>query len=206
MAIQSTERPFIRPKFNALPRSPGTHAKGDVGEEQQEIESLLDLIAFNVEHNPNHVFCVQASLPKDHNAAHGDDNSKNLGHIPFDGRPITFRELGVAVAACASWLNELGLRQLDDQGRPKPLALYLQSDVGLFILLSALLSLDVPVSQPSPIHSYLATLKLTLFSFSLLWVGPLALRSTRPAECPAFAREDRMRHGVGIGTHKTYPR
>ncbi|KAL2018290.1 hypothetical protein VTK56DRAFT_994 [Thermocarpiscus australiensis] len=131
MAIHYTERPFIRPKFSALPRGPHP------GDAREQIESLLDLIEFNVEHNPDHVFCIQASLPKDHDAA------ESLGRVPFDGRSITFRELGVAVAACAAWLS--GLRQIDRQGRPKPLALYLQSDVGLFFLLSALLSLDVPV-------------------------------------------------------------
>ncbi|KAH6635416.1 hypothetical protein B0J18DRAFT_418741 [Chaetomium sp. MPI-SDFR-AT-0129] len=145
MAVHSQERPFIRPKFSALPKSPGSDAKGDAGEQPHEIESLLDLIAFNVEHNPNHMFCVQASLPKDHDATDDNNDSKNPGQVPFDGRSITFRELGVAVVACASWLSGLGLRRVDDQGRPKPLALYLQSDVGLFILLSALLSLDVPV-------------------------------------------------------------
>jgi hypothetical protein len=137
MAIDHAKRPFTRPKFSALPKK-GLQPE-DASLAREQIESLPDLIDFNAQHNPDHVFCLQASFSKDHD----DDTAERPEG--FHGRPITFRELGVAVAVCAAWLS--GLRQMDHQGRPKPLALYLQSDVGLFLHLSALLSLDVPVSQ-----------------------------------------------------------
>ncbi|KAK4244020.1 hypothetical protein C7999DRAFT_35641 [Corynascus novoguineensis] len=128
MVIRTKGR-FTRPKFSALPQEPEVATK-------ETVDSLLDLIEFNAEQNPDYVFCIQASVSR-------QDDAENAGNASFHGRSITFRELGAAVSASAAWLSSL--RQLDQHGKPKPLALYLESDVGLFFYLVSLLSLDIPV-------------------------------------------------------------
>ncbi|KAL2137586.1 hypothetical protein VTI28DRAFT_8981 [Corynascus sepedonium] len=129
MVIRTKGR-FRRPKFSALPQEPKVAGK-------ETVDSLLDLIEFNAEQNPDHVFCIQASVSR-------HDGSESAENASFNGRSITFRELGAAVSATAAWLSSL--RQLDQHGKPKPLALYLESDVGLFFYLASLLSLDIPPS------------------------------------------------------------
>ena len=130
-----TQHLFVRPKFRALSETT------KLGDAKESITSLPDLIEFNAEHNPDHVFCFQASV------SHDPGIPGNPGSAAFNGRSITFGELSRSVAACAAWLS--GSCGLDDRAEPKPLALYLESDVGLFFHLSALLTLDVPVRLTS---------------------------------------------------------
>lgn len=136
MAVLSRP-PFVRPVFSALPPKETPH------DEPEDISSLHDLIRFNAHTNPNHVFCIQAQAVKDF-------ESKR----PFDAVYITYRQLEDAVHRCADWLsrNLESTEQSNDSGRSAPIAIYLESDVGLFIHLVAIQVLDLPVctSHPMP--------------------------------------------------------
>ncbi|KAL2163194.1 hypothetical protein VTH06DRAFT_5250 [Thermothelomyces fergusii] len=142
-----TRPPFVRPRFRALPSdgklvaaaAAAAAAAGEAEHSAEHIASLPDLIDFNAEHNPEHVFCLQTSAAPDR----GPAAAGRVGKPAFESRAVRFRELKAAVATCAARLSNL--RQRDDQGKPKTLALFLESDVGLFVHLAALLSLDVPV-------------------------------------------------------------
>lgn len=124
---------FQRPSFQLLP-TPGS--KADL---LHDIRSLPDLVHFNAVHNPDHVFCLQSKQPHD--------------ATQCDFTRITFRQLAQAVEHCCVWIlaNINGARppvvghdRIIDKA--PPIALFLESDVGLFIYLTALLSLNIPVS------------------------------------------------------------
>jgi acyl-CoA synthetase (AMP-forming)/AMP-acid ligase II/nucleoside-diphosphate-sugar epimerase len=118
--------PFARPPVR-LPSK---------GEPLSNDWTLPDVVDFNAEHNPDFVFCHQARK-------HGTE-TKMLA--------ITHMALRNAVLRCQSWLmsNVSGARDfVDDQPAPpgnrRPIALFMESDVGLWIHVLALLGLDVPV-------------------------------------------------------------
>lgn len=118
---------FRRPLFTALPSK---DARG------QDISSIPDLIRFNATYNPDHIFCIQ-SLPDVNKSAESSD-----GYL---GVSITFKQLDNAVRRCADWLREL-VDASDYGGKPgPPVALYLESDVGLFFHFMALQALNIPV-------------------------------------------------------------
>jgi hypothetical protein len=124
--------PFRRPRFSALP--PRDTAVG----QEQAITSLLDLVEFNAEHNADSVFCIQSQVST-------EDEFSSLG---FDGCPITFKQLDDAVQNCADHLEKL--LEVDRAAKPTPVALCMESDVGLFLHLAALQALDLPAcSQTS---------------------------------------------------------
>lgn len=131
-AMESTKQhSFHRARFDPLGRN---LARDD------NIRSLPDLINFNAEVNPHHLFCVQAS-------ARSNVNSGNAEDAGYGATQISFRTLKQAVDACSSWLgNSLLPPAGQERSRVAPVALYLESDVGLFIYIAALLSLGVPVS------------------------------------------------------------
>lgn len=67
---------------------------------------------------------------------------------------ITFLELAHAVEQCCDWIlanievarpNEQELRAEGSPAKGRPIALFMESDVSLFIYLAALLTLNVPV-------------------------------------------------------------
>jgi hypothetical protein len=95
------------------------------------IHSLPELVDFNAVNNESHPFCVQA---------------KATG--PFD--TITHGEFKVAVLKCAEWIREnLPLQPTTgDKALTKmaPVALFMESDIGLAIHEFALMSIGVPVS------------------------------------------------------------
>jgi len=125
---------FQRPSFQLLP-APGY--KSDL---LHDIRSLPDLVHFNAINNFEHIFCLQSKQSQD--------------LTRFDSTSITFRQLAQAVEQCCLWI----LANIDDAhapvlgddgivGKAPPIALFLESDVGLFIYLTALLSLNIPVSD-----------------------------------------------------------
>lgn len=131
----STKSLFERPRFTPLPPKP-------TAEDQREIiTSLPDLIKFNARHNPDHAFCIQARSSSERNGAVKHKNAA------FDARSITFAQLETAVYACASAISTLASRNQESNHltTSQPLALYLESDVGLFFHLAALLTLNLPV-------------------------------------------------------------
>ncbi|KAL8994550.1 MAG: hypothetical protein Q9169_005514 [Polycauliona sp. 2 TL-2023] len=119
---------FLRPFFQLLP------IPSDA--ELSPIRSLPELVLFNALHNPRHAFCHQSSQ-----AAAGQ----------IDSVPITFHQLAVAVENCCSWLLETipnahpaKLNGDHHVRKAASVALFLESDVGLFIHVLALLTLNIP--------------------------------------------------------------
>ena len=100
---------------------------------QDAIASLPDLIRFNARENPEHIFCVQA---------------ETAGASRYDSRKITFSQLDGAVDSCATWIHQVvksSSPRNSGEKPPRPVALYLESDIGLFIHVAALLAMDIPV-------------------------------------------------------------
>lgn len=129
---------FRRAKWTLLPDR-------QVPPDETTIQCLPDLVEFNAIHNPDHLFCLQAGVEVEH----------------AQSTKITFAEFARAVEQCGYWIRtkvpsatppvlteEGGLR------KASPVALLLGSDLGLFMYLVALLSLNVPVSHEflSPVH------------------------------------------------------
>ena len=134
-AIKSEER-FQRPNFSLLPIPPDSTTEW---EPLNTLRTLPDLVHFNALHNPQHVFCLQSR-----------QSPSTPGN--FDFTSITFRQLGCAVESCCSWLlqnvpeaHAARLQDGDIVQKAPPIALFLESDVGLFIYIVALLTLNIPV-------------------------------------------------------------
>ena len=117
--------PFTQPPITLLPASAA-----------QPIRSIPDLIDWNTDNNPDELFCVQAVR---------------------DGEAmrITFAQLGDAAVRCGERLrSDLRLEEVGDgngdgmaKGAEKsaPVALFMDSDVGLIVHLFALMGMGVPV-------------------------------------------------------------
>ena len=131
----------------------------DAGVNSQDpslIRSLPDLVLFDALHNPHHLFCLQTSQASEH----------------IDFVSITYHQLAVAVENCCSWLLETipdaYAAKLDGEHhvqKASPVALFLESDVNLFIHITALLALNIPVRH----HCYSQNLsQLTLEQCVLL--------------------------------------
>ncbi|GAP82675.2 putative L-aminoadipate-semialdehyde dehydrogenase large subunit [Rosellinia necatrix] len=140
---------FRRPTFS--PRLPGVLATGEILE--SEISSLPDLIQFNARENPHHVFALQSEL--------NDNSHGGVGQEPYEVSEITFEQLHRMVHRCARWIRKAVVSADGDSelGEQKPIALYVESGVGLFVHLAALLYLDIPallisarLSSPSVLH------------------------------------------------------
>lgn len=133
--MASHHRRFERPEIQLLP-IPQAQSKPD----SSYIRSLPDLVHFNAVHNLDHVFCLQSK------------QSQHATALEFTC--ITFRQLAQAVENCCSWIlaNVEGahLAVSRDDGtvhKAPPVALFLESDVGLFIYITALLAMNIPVSS-----------------------------------------------------------
>lgn len=126
---------FRRAQFNLL----GSE------EDQETIRGLADLILFNAVHNPDHIFCIQA---------------KQLSTVSeFEFIHITYSELAQAVERACAWIisNTAGAHaaKLCDDGsilKSRPVGLFMESDIGLFIYLAALLTLNIPVGLLAVFH------------------------------------------------------
>lgn len=104
------------------------------------IRSLPELIHFNAKENPSHTFCLQAEINR---RVENDDTRYNV-------RQITMQEIESAIGNCVSWIRQTLPNQESSAVDPTaPVALYLESDVCLFIYLAALLEMNIPVSMPT---------------------------------------------------------
>ncbi|KAF1983330.1 acetyl-CoA synthetase-like protein [Aulographum hederae CBS 113979] len=100
------------------------------------IRTLPELVEHNAKHNADYIFCRQV-LKK----------GADLGF-----RDITHGQLKTAILNCQDWLlgtfehleRQKLLSNISDFGRPRPVALFMDSDVGLWIHLLALAGLGVP--------------------------------------------------------------
>ena len=120
--------------------------------DERHIRTIPELIEFNSQHNPAHVFCVQARKQQ---------SSISVSHD----------QLKQAILQCSDWLiakvQEVELPHQDMNGRYQrgpPVALAMDSDIGLLVHMLSLLSLGVPVlllsarlSSDSIRHLILAT-------------------------------------------------
>ncbi|KAI1368188.1 hypothetical protein F5Y08DRAFT_335962 [Xylaria arbuscula] len=125
---------FKRPVFDPRPlKSPSTDSVSE------SISSLPQLIEFNARENPDHTFALQTELNKD-----GLTEGKGNAYIAF---AITFKQLDRMVYHCADWIRNVAISVKQNGGlsEQQPIAIFLESGVGLFLHLAALLTLDIPV-------------------------------------------------------------
>lgn len=128
LSRSSGVQPFERATINLYPSAEDTNYIG----------SLPQLVEFNAEKNPDHVFCIQSR--------------KQAGKTSISLLHINHSQLKDAISRCANWLRSnipgLQLPSLQDDGSVKkgpPVALFMESDIGLLFHQLALLSLGVPV-------------------------------------------------------------
>jgi acyl-CoA synthetase (AMP-forming)/AMP-acid ligase II len=122
--------PFLPAKICLDPPSP----------QSSEIRTLPELLEYNSRHNPEHLFCLQAK--------------KRDKNVPYELISVTHLQLKRAVLQCSNWIvsniPELELPRRQEDGevvKGRPVALFMESDVGLVIQLLSLLSLGIPVSS-----------------------------------------------------------
>ena len=135
MGFKDEETTFKRPVFQLLPIPPDSDSES----QRSLLRSLPDLVHFNAIHNPRHLFCLQGS------------NSRNAPDKD-DFIPMTYSQLGFAVENCCIWILQVihnahpaTLKDGVSVQKAPPIALFLESDVGLFIYMIALLTLNIPV-------------------------------------------------------------
>ena len=121
MAPHKITPPFVRPS-----RSNNSN-KGH----PSKIRTILDLIDFNAQYNPEHTFCLQ--------------EIKNEPRLT----PITFSRLADLIDTTAAWLQKKGVVETPYDGerrkRPAPVALLMGSDVSILTHMFELMKLGVPV-------------------------------------------------------------
>ena len=129
----SLSETFQRAPFNLL--LDAKHATADT------IRSLPDLIHFNAIHNPHFLFCIQFKQSK------RGPVEKDIGEVY-----VTFSELATAIEQCCVWIlskvKGIHPARLTSDGsvqKDPPVALFLESDVTLFVYMMALLTMNVPV-------------------------------------------------------------
>ncbi|KAL3431733.1 hypothetical protein BDV09DRAFT_206456 [Aspergillus tetrazonus] len=126
MARNQQLQPFKRPVIRLYPAA----------DETELIRTLPEVVEFNAQANPDHVFCLQAKK--------SPDNSF-LSLVS-----VTNRQLKQAISQCAGWLKSNLQLQLPSllHGSVKkgaPVALLMESDIGLLVYEMALIGLGVPV-------------------------------------------------------------
>lgn len=109
---------------------------------QDRIRTLPELIVYNSRVNAEHVFCVQTRKRTEQQQPGGS------GFVR-----VTHLQLAQAVGKCSEWLvqnvGELRRPWRDESGASRkgpPIALLMESDVGILFHLFAFMTLGVPVS------------------------------------------------------------
>ena len=121
LSSSSSKQSFRRAKLNLFPRESDRFQDG--------IKSISDLIAFNARENPSRLFCLQ-------------------GQRDSDTISISFSQLEEAVQTCCLWLLECVSHE-DSVSRPS-VAIFLDTDIVIFIYIAAILRCNLQVShQPS---------------------------------------------------------
>ena len=135
------------------------------GDQRGSIRTLPELVEFNAENNPEHLFCLQANKI-------GEPTS------------ITHLQLKHAILRCSSWLRDhvSGFREPEvrDDGkvlRAAPIALFMESDAGIFVFFLSLMAAGVPVST----HAIKSELDINNNVGSTNDVGAAAVCSTEPS-------------------------
>lgn len=125
---------IVSDHFNLPLFDPSSAPSSDIS-----IKTACDLIDFNADRNPDHLFCLQAEK--------SPNGSKNPSFLR-----ITYRSFRDMVLRCQQWIEEhireIHLPILIDGKtvKSRPVALLLDSDIGLLVHLFALMGMGVPVS------------------------------------------------------------
>lgn len=134
---------YKRASFDLISTSGSIDEDREKAKAKESICCISDLIHFNAVNNPDHVFCLQSRQVSN------DYASK------FEITHITYSQLAEAVDRCCDWILsnapgalEARLGQDGSVYKSAPVALFMESDVGLFIYLVALLTLNIPVLLP----------------------------------------------------------
>ncbi|KAL4940296.1 hypothetical protein BDV06DRAFT_230437 [Aspergillus oleicola] len=126
MAQKTELRPFQSPVIKLYPEP------GETG----YLQTLPEVIEFNAQANPDHVFCLQAKKSPD-------------SAIP-SLVSVTNHQLKEAISRCATWLQTNVRPQLPtvvdgSVHKGAPVALLMESDIGLLLYEMALIGMGVPV-------------------------------------------------------------
>lgn len=126
------KRPFKRAEFDLL-STQGSPSNST-------IRCLPDLVLHNALHNPGHLFCLRTTQSSEGFCAQ------------LDFTDVTFSELAQAVERCCAWIlasvPNIHAAEVGKDGvirKSRPLALFMESDLWLFIYLVASLTLNIPV-------------------------------------------------------------
>lgn len=138
-SIPSSDHMISPTKHPMSPSTTTSFSRANINLQSQEttsIQTVPELVEYNATYNPHHLFCIQAQ--------------KQIQ----DARPqllsVSHLQLKRAIAQCQAWLvNTLVELDLPSSGTDgtacAPVALYVESDVGLLIHLFSLMGLGVPV-------------------------------------------------------------
>ena len=154
----SGNKPFLRPSFKL--QNPPSASDG------KAIRSLSDLIVFNAEFNPDHSFALQ--------------EERKRGCFTGFTR-ITFAKLYEVVKEGTNWVANAVLRAASKQSvepcqAHRAVALFLESDLTLFVYLCALLHMNIPVGAIQ-----ITALSFEFSAYSSTQVVLLSTRLSTPA-------------------------
>jgi acyl-CoA synthetase (AMP-forming)/AMP-acid ligase II len=103
------------------------------------IRTLPELVEFHVKHNPEHRFCIQAEKPL-------------IEKGKYRLTSVSYERLQQAILRCQAWLSDnapnIHASILDDYGivnRCAPVAVLMESHVGLSVFILTLMGMGVPV-------------------------------------------------------------
>lgn len=142
MMSSQPPKPFRRARIDLRNEPAGTHVP-----DNQPVRTLVELLEHNSAHNPHHLVCLQAKKKSQTRAGEPRE---------FDFIPVTHAQLKAAVVRCCAWLlqnvREAQVPVRSDKGHWRkcaPVAIFMESDLGLLIHELALMSLGIPVSAES---------------------------------------------------------
>jgi hypothetical protein len=108
-----------------------------------EIRSVPELVEYNARHNPKYIFCVQAG------------KKVQVGSTGRDLLAVTHMQLKNAILKCSRWvvahISQLQRPHKDGESgdivKGPPVALFMESDIGILIHLFSFLGLGIPVRK-----------------------------------------------------------
>ncbi|KAK3337757.1 putative NRPS-like enzyme [Cercophora scortea] len=193
---------FVRPTLY-YPSSKLKHLLND----PNTIKTLPAVVDFNAARNPNYTFCVQAEKVK---TADGESTTRAV--------TISHREFRDGILRCQGWLlrtvaeMQLPITTISDGVTTKgpPVALLMESNVGLAIHILALMGLGVPVLilstrlSPLAIQELLTTTgtRAVLTSPRLERVCREGVAGLDPASAPAVSIYGRQPYGAFLSTQE----
>lgn len=118
---------------------PSLHTKEPPPPGDKVIKTVAELIDFNADQNPDHVFCLQMTRQSPNNRL----------------QPVSFSLLRGMIVTCQEWIldtvREAKQPFLDVHGvtmKCMPVAIFMDSNLDLLVHLFALVGLGIPVRSP----------------------------------------------------------